>query len=209
MRIKILHILLATTMFSSLVGCGITEDKQSNAPTEETVDEKVEEIVTEPVTIEITIDNWKEYFEVKEASMLFKNGFDEYDQIHLGYAITLKSEYLDKIITDKANYPTKATFEVKHNCEFRNVILDKTKGTYEIGNEIYLEDIAEGRVGETRVISINDYRSSNIDGQNSFKNDVAAMYCDGTTNEYQGMKLKTIYKDIEIIRAEGMLYLYE
>lgn len=209
MKKRILSMLFATTMLISLVGCGTTEENPSNAPTEETADKKTDKFVTEVETVEITIDNWQEYFEVKEAYMLFKNGFDEYDQIHMGYAITLKNEYLDKIVTDKADYPTKGTFEVKHNCEFRNVMIDKTKGTFEIGEEIYLEDISEGRIGETRVISINDYRNSILEGQNSFKTDVAAIYCDGTTHEYQGIELKTIYKDIETIRAEGVLYFYE
>lgn len=48
-------------------------------------------------TIEITIDNWEDYFEVKQTVQESKNAFDEVKTIWLQHVLSLKSEYSKRL----------------------------------------------------------------------------------------------------------------
>lgn len=51
----------------------------------------------EPTEVPLTMDNWQDYFEIKDVTREYKNAFDEVDNVSLEYDLTLKDEYLMKL----------------------------------------------------------------------------------------------------------------
>ena len=91
---KNLVLILATLMCISLCACGGSESVSGD-----NTDKKTEE-----KEIEITMDNWQEYFEIKEdiiGTQIEKNAFDEIEKINIDYDVIfcLKEEYADKFIS--------------------------------------------------------------------------------------------------------------
>lgn len=50
-----------------------------------------------PVAVEITMDNWSEYFELREANNVSYNAFGEIEYNSPGYGLFLKDEYYDRL----------------------------------------------------------------------------------------------------------------
>ena len=216
MKKRILRVLLATTIVVSLIGCGAKEEVVSKDTTEEVVEEiaeteveeTIEEVVAEPVAVEITMDNWEEYFVLEAAYDLFENSFGEYDNIHLGKAFCLRQEYAEKFVTDSEEYKSKVGFELQYTTEHRKVTIDPVSGTYEIGEETYFTD---AEITDTDEQPLTDYRNISTSGiVRSYGENIASVFLDNrvlTTNDYGD--LNYVWKDCEVLRAEGTLYLYE
>lgn len=215
MKKKILSVFLATTIVMSLIGCGTKEETSNTTNVEEEVEnvaeQKVEEVVeevVEPVAVEITMDNWEEYFVLEDAYDLFENSFGEYDNIHLGKAFCLRQEYAEKFVTDSEEYKSKVGFELQYTTEHRKVTIDPVSGTYEIGEETYFTD---AEITDTDEQPLTDYRNISTSGiVRSYGENIASVFLDNrvlTTNDYGD--LNYVWKDCEVLRAEGTLYLYE
>lgn len=76
-------------------------------------------------------------------------------------------------------------------------------------NEIYIEDAASHEIEEVDILSLSDFRNANFDEEVSFEGKVSAEYVDRSTCEYMDLLLKRDFKDLEVLRVEGTLYLYE
>lgn len=50
-----------------------------------------------PVAVEITMDNWSEYFELRESNNVYHNAFGEIEQNSPSYGLFLKDEYYDRL----------------------------------------------------------------------------------------------------------------
>ena len=56
----------------------------------ETTETQPSETEPQPVTVEITMDNWQEYFELREYVEIKKNGFGEFEKVSVYYALVNK-----------------------------------------------------------------------------------------------------------------------
>lgn len=90
-------ILLLTTLSLCLSLCACSTD--SNTPDmPETTNSTIQTTTTtaaEPksVTVEITLDNWKDYFELREYIEFNENGFGEIDDAKIYWSIANKDEF--------------------------------------------------------------------------------------------------------------------
>lgn len=70
---------------------GESETVPQAAPaTEAETEPETTETEPQPVTVEITMDNWQEYFELKEYVEIKKNGFGEFEKVSVYYALVNK-----------------------------------------------------------------------------------------------------------------------
>lgn len=102
---KLIALLLAAVMCLSLVACGggetpsidnnSTQEQQTqndNNEPESTGTEIAEPENTEPQyeIVEITLDNWQEYFELREYYEFKENAFGEFDRANTKYTLVIK-----------------------------------------------------------------------------------------------------------------------
>lgn len=84
----------AMAYIREMAGESETEPQTASATEAETEPETTEtqpsETEPQPVTVEITMDNWQEYFELREYVEIKKNGFGEFEEVSVCYALVNK-----------------------------------------------------------------------------------------------------------------------
>lgn len=142
------------------------------APTVATVEST--QIPTEAVTpvlteVEITMDNWQEYFELRESEQVRVNDRGVTIQREFGYGVFLKQEYMDRLPENGAE---EVCFEMQIRSVRRQVYGDLVTNNFKIKDEI-LSD--EGEMVLTR--SVEDWRGSDrMEPGSEFENAVAAFF---------------------------------
>lgn len=157
---------------------------------EELEEEELEEEEPEVEAIEITLDNWQDYFEMREYHEFEENGFGEIDGVYIGYYLVSK----DGIIcdTDKSD----VTFEYTCNdeeksytvdCENKTIIYGETTATHTFGPMVETMGPIGQVVGEDR----NNRYGASLEGGNP-------------TGALKSMVYEVV--DIEITRIAGTFY---
>ena len=98
-----------------LAGCSSTSN--SSTPTPE-----------ETETIEITIDNWQDYFEIKEDYSYYYNGFDEISEMYKVYNFYLK-DGMTFVEDSCQEIAVEYEYDMDYDYTFANV--DWEKGTFD------------------------------------------------------------------------------
>lgn len=108
-----------------------------------------------PKTVEITMENWEEYFELREIRLTYLNDFDEIDSIGFGYGIYLKEEYVEKLYTGYE--AVSVAFKMEYDWCSRRVT-NPTQDDYVMGNVVWTPE------HESSTSQVFDYRYSEYIG---------------------------------------------
>ena len=240
---KTISLLLALVMCLSLAACGNAEKPKQNETendytgvstnqTENTDSTDYQTEYTAPTetepkvqVVEITMDNWQDYFEIKQCveGDVNTNAFDEFESVayYIYTVFTLKEEYAEKIDTDESQ------LAIEYSCNYksRSYTLNATDFTYEITGDGLKDELHNVSVsGKTNAAfhHLSFPQETMIDGK-VVKNNVefpfaanlvetpdAAVSFDNREEwqeEYEGVGC--ILEDIEITRIQGSITLFE
>ena len=230
---KAISLLLALVMCLSLAACGNAEKPKQNETENDSTGvspnqtEYTAPTETEPKVqvVEITMDNWQDYFEIKQCveGDVNTNAFDEFESVayYIYTVFTLKEEYAEKIDTDESQ------LAIEYSCNYksRSYTLNATDFTYEITGDGLKDELHNVSVsGKTNAAfhHLSFQQETMIDGK-VVKNNVefpfaanlvetpdAAVSFDNREEwqeEYEGVGC--ILEDIEITRIQGSITLFE
>ena len=143
-RINIFALLLATALI--LTGCGMNPPAATEAPAAAVVTEAPTEAPTLPPTepptepptlppteppqpeeIAITLENWQEYFEMRETEQVYISETCSVTNRVFGYGVFLKEEYADRFAEG-----SQVSFELEYNVAWARVMGDLTADNYMI-----------------------------------------------------------------------------
>lgn len=159
-----------------------------------------------PITVEITMDNWQEYFELREAADVQDNAFGEPEYRSLGYAVMLKEEYIQRLVNAYANL--NVSFEMQYDESIYLVTGDFVSGDYtlEEGKPYwYSQPLEQDATATTEVW---DYRNNDYSQHSDLYGHVGGFFHGGNWYMEDG-GLFYICKPInpEIIRVQGTMTL--
>ena len=93
----------------------------------ETTETQPSETEPQPVTVEITMDNWQEYFELREYVEFNKNGFGEFERVSVSFALVNKDGmYPECSLSD-------VTMEFSYTMKYVSVTVDPENDTIAYG----------------------------------------------------------------------------
>jgi len=164
--------------------------------------------------IELTIDNWQEYFEMKEVNGIRKNSFGEVEAVYPTVGIFLKEEYYDRLpeYFDTMNIAFELTYDetpyVVPNCTPEEFQWDFA-GQYEREPATKLPSWWEVPTGCTADGTLNDNRNSTwIAEESPYFNTVSCeIYAIGSAGGDQTMYLN-LWTNIQMNRVTGTLPLF-
>lgn len=84
-----------------------------------------------PESVEITIDNWSDYFEIRQYDELLTNAFGDYIGFNIMYGVFLKEEYFE-IFNPNSNI----SFEIQTDYSYKTFTFDTETGVYTIGDPL-------------------------------------------------------------------------
>ncbi len=134
----------------------------------------------EPVyeTIEITLDNWQEYFEIKQVENWYEDDFGDFDYLEVISAIFIREEYLDKIILDSMDVVVGYvvdTIAVNYEIDAKNKVFEVTPidedvvysndGTFSFHEQMDIYEI-EGCFGGHKIANLDDLENSGMTDEN-------------------------------------------
>jgi len=133
-RINIFALLLAMVLI--LTGCGMDQPAATEAPAAAVVTEAPTEAPTlppteppteasQPVPVEITMENWEEYFELRETEQVYISETCSVINRVFGYGVFLKEEY-----TDRFAEGSQVAFDLEYNLAWTRVMGDLTADNY-------------------------------------------------------------------------------
>lgn len=138
--------------------------------------------------IEITLDNWEQYFEIVENTDWRKNAFGEAENLNISYDFKVKDEYKNTIAANDTEiaveiHADKILIDIDLDLSAeRFTYLDEVNETYDFNTiESFMENAITFFSSQDGCFEKNDIKVSNIE----------------------------ILKNIEILRVQGKIYLYE
>ena len=151
-----------------------------------------------PKTVEITMENWEEYFELREIRLTYLNDFDEIDSIGFGYGIYLKEEYVEKLYTGYE--AVSVAFKMEYDWRYRRVT-NPTQDDYVIGGVAWT---ADHKISTSQVF---DYRYSEYIGvEQPEYNAVCATF--GSAGPIQDNDIFPSLENGVVIDVQGALILF-
>ena len=174
-KINIFTLLLI--MLLILSGCAVREGTPTEAPAAAVVTEAPTvaptEVPTEapteppqPVAIEITLENWEEYFELRETEQVYISESCSVINRVFGYGVFLKEEYADRFVNE-----SDVSFDLEYNVAWARVMGDLTADNYLIMGAQSNEERKMQTAGLT------DFRlADNMSEESDFYNQIAAEF---------------------------------
>ena len=109
---------------------GVPEtEPQTASATEAETEPETTETEPQPVTVEITMDNWQEYFELREYVEIKKNGFGEFEKVSVYYALVNKDG-----MSPECNL-SDVTMEFSYTKKYVSMSVDLENGTITYGED--------------------------------------------------------------------------
>ena len=183
---KMIAGVLALLLCFSAVGCAGAEDPN------QTVAEFTSTVTAQPLEAEITMDNWQEFFELRETRELVS--YDSGDEWEFGLGLFLKDGY--EFQSGQVN------FEMEYRLEQRAF----SEKTGETG-----EPVENGHTPEPRAKSfaLTDYRGNpGIEEDSPLYGAVAGWICGGGVLEQEdGSLIAEVPVSPSVLHAEGSLVL--
>lgn len=181
-RINIFILLLAVLLIAS--GCGAQEpvptqapaaavaeaptrmptEPPTEAPTEPPTEPPTE--APQPVPVEITLENWEEYFELRETEQVYISETCAVINRVFGYGVFLKEEYADRFAEGSEVF-----FDLEYNLAWTRVMGDLTADNYLM--------MGTQTDGERKMLTagLTDFRlAENMSEESDFYNQVAAEF---------------------------------
>lgn len=151
-----------------------------------------------PKTVEITMENWEEYFELREIRLTYLNDFGEIDYVGFGYGIYLKEEYVEKLYTGYE--AVSVAFKMEYDwCNRR--VTNPAQDDYVMGNVVWTP---EHESSTSQVYDHRDYEHIGV-GQPEY-NAVCATF--GYTSGIQGNDIFPCLENGVVIDVQGALILF-
>ena len=161
---KTISFLLSLAICLSLAACGAgAEPPAGTVPPTETVP-----VTTEPPLqeIEITMDNWQEYFELREAQLITLTSAGEIYNREFGQGVFLKPEYAEML----------AEAEVSFDL-FADQVRYQVYGDITTDNYVIRKDTLHKEGEQTLTETVQDFRTrEKIAEDSDFHNAVAAWF---------------------------------
>ena len=160
-------------MLLILSGCAVREGTPTEAPVAAVVTEAPTVVPTEapteppqPVAIEITLENWEEYFELRETEQVYISESCSVINRVFGYGVFLKEEYADRFANE-----SDVSFDLEYNVAWARVMGDLTADNYLITGSQSNEE------RKTQSAVLTDFRlADNMSEESDFYNQVAAEF---------------------------------
>jgi len=160
-----------------------------------------------PIVVEITMDNWQEYFELREVEDVQENTFGEAEYRQPGYAVFLKDEYVERLVTDYNAKPI--GFELQYDECMYMITGDFLSGEYELteGKPWWQSDpLGQGLTATTEVwdrrTGVYSETSDLYNSVSGFFHNAGSWRTSDETAEYICLPING-----QIIRAQGTLTL--
>ena len=173
-RINIFVLLLAAVLI--LTGCGMQEpvatqppaiavtEAPTQMPTQPPTDAPTE--APQPVPVEITMENWEEYFVLRETEQVHISESCSVINRIFGYGVFLKEEYVDRLAEG-----SDVSFELEYNLVWRRVMGDLT------GDSYMLQSAQTDPDRKTQTAQLTDFRGNPAVAEESdFYNSVAVEF---------------------------------
>ena len=138
---KLISILMVSTMFLSLSGCGEKypdiEEKLSSGDYEGAI-QLIIDMMPEPEIeeIQLTLDNWNEYYTIEEEKQFEKKADGSIKEMYSSYILKLKPEYEEKYIYSEN--PINIGIETEWNT-YSVSSVDKNTGEYTLVDPVYVD----------------------------------------------------------------------
>lgn len=84
-----------------------------------------------PKTVEITLDNWGEYFEIRETDWQYRNDFGEIEQKGFGFGVFLKDEAASRLKDPYAS--VNVSFKVAYDEVMHKATGSAANGDFQVG----------------------------------------------------------------------------
>ena len=173
-RINIFILLLAAVLI--LTGCGVQEPVATQppaiavteAPTPVTTQPPTEAPTEapQPVPVAITMENWEEYFELRDTEQVHISESCSVINRIFGYGVFLKEEYVDRLAEG-----SDVSFELEYNLVWRRVMGDLT------GDSYMLQSAQTDPDRKTQTAQLTDFRGNPAVAEESdFYNSVAVEF---------------------------------
>jgi len=174
-RMNLFILLLAVLL--SVSGCGVQEPAPTQAPEVSVVTEIPTEAPTEaptelpteppqPEVITITMENWEEYFELRETEQVHISETCAVINRIFGYGVFLKEEYADRFAEG-----SEVSFDLEYNLAWARIMGDLTADNY-----LLMGTQTDG-VRKTLTAGLTDFRlADNISEESDFYNQVAVEF---------------------------------
>lgn len=127
--------------------------------------------VTEPAPqiitpVEITLDNWQEYFELRQTEQVYMNESCAVSNRVFGYGVFLKDEFVPLLAPG-----SDVSFELQYELVWRRVMGDLN------GNSYLIQDINNEHTLKTQTAGMTDFRGDpSISEESDFYNRVAVEF---------------------------------
>lgn len=156
---------------------------------------------------EITIDNWQDYFTLEANHSVNKDGFGDIESVSTFMGLELLDEYKNRLICTNYN-GTDDSYSLAVEIQYteKSMIVDIAEGSYTLRDSGYSGIVTDVKsIDQTSLYyNCNDpYGNKDIEDVDFCLNDGFSWFnTDGESGTY-------IYEDIEIIRIQGTLLLYD
>lgn len=149
--------------------------------------------------IEITLDNWYQYFEVKESPLWAENAFGEAETLYARYCLFLKDEYRDKV--DEMKESTVA-FALEYDWILADIEVDYDAKEFSYTGTVY-ED-SQGHDETTLAV----YTGMLIDEESC---GIICSCGEGYFTDDNDVKIPNCYQftNVEVTRVEGSIFLFD
>ena len=190
---KKMLVVCAAVFCLSLAACG----GEKMAETTDTLVLSQTEAASEQV-VEITMENWEQYFELKNAAEPVISEAGDLESWDFSYGVFLKEEYLDRFVSGQVD------FEILFDTERRKAGIEEATGTYELG------ELIPGRLeSDTRqkTFGLEDFRDrQGLSVMSDYYGSVAGQACCGSIRESEAGELTAeVPVNGQILHAEGTL----
>ena len=139
---------------------------ETEAPTEASTEAPTEPPLPEVIPVEITLENWENYFELRQTEQVYVSESCGVTNRVFGYGIFLKEEFLPLLAPD-----SDVSFELQYDVAWKRVLGDVTSDSYMIigsVNEVH---------PKTQTASLTDFRGNEeIPEESDFYKQVAVEY---------------------------------
>lgn len=158
-----------------------------------------------PKTVEITMDNWDEYFEIRETDMQYRNDFGEIDWKGFGFGVFMKDDVASRL---KDTYESvQVSFKVAYDEVMHKATDIEADGDFqmgEVGHPQWYQDNSErmDAVGEVWLQNGINMEESGCYGY------YGAIFTGYTFSEESGVTYIVVYENPEVLNVTGTLALF-
>ena len=157
-----------------------------------------------PEIIELTLDNWQDYFELREAIDLYSNEFGELQHFSIGYGLFLKDEFIPRLKNLE-----NVSFELEAERFFRTVEVDEASGAYTTGDALdYNWDWhPDGQSGTFSATVWDRTKYTSDDPRSSSYQQVCGTCTDGMSTYEGDVEYHCVLENATLTRIQGTIEL--